>query len=153
MAAPFITPTTATKKVYYDDKWPCCSGTFPQITADYGVSSYFRSKDGIFVNLYVPSVVRWLQGGTRCELMQQTQYPCLPKTSLSLKLERSEKFAMALRIPAWAGTKTSVAVNGKRIVDEIIPGRFLRVDRTWSSGDRVDVEFDMSLRLETVDVE
>ncbi len=28
-------------KVYYPQQWPCCSGTFPQITADYGISSYF----------------------------------------------------------------------------------------------------------------
>ena len=29
-------------KFYYEQKWPCCSGTFPQVTADYGISSYFR---------------------------------------------------------------------------------------------------------------
>jgi len=32
------------KKGYYRDKWPCCSGTFPQITADYGISSYLKKK-------------------------------------------------------------------------------------------------------------
>src|ERR1019366_3771809 len=38
-----------------DDRWPCCSGTFPQVTADYGISSYLRAhdgNDGIYVNLY-----------------------------------------------------------------------------------------------------
>ena len=43
------------KKVYYSDKWPCCSGTFPQLTADYGISAYYPSADGIFVNLFIPS--------------------------------------------------------------------------------------------------
>src|SRR5260221_6784337 len=35
----------AAKKVYYKDKWPCCSGTFPQLAADYGISSYYPSKE------------------------------------------------------------------------------------------------------------
>ena len=32
--------TRFAKKGYYKDKWPCCSGTSPQLTADYGISSY-----------------------------------------------------------------------------------------------------------------
>ena len=28
------------KKAYHRDKWPCCSGTFPQLTADYGINTY-----------------------------------------------------------------------------------------------------------------
>ena len=27
------------QKGYHPDKWPCCSGTFPQVTADYGISA------------------------------------------------------------------------------------------------------------------
>ena len=29
-------------KFYHPDKWTCCTGTFSQITADYGISSYFH---------------------------------------------------------------------------------------------------------------
>ena len=58
-----------------DDRWPCCSGTFPQLTADYGISSYLRAPDGIYVNLYVPSRVSWKQGATRCSILQETDYP------------------------------------------------------------------------------
>src|ERR1022692_738803 len=54
-----------------DDRWPCCSGTFPQVTADYGISSYLRAQDGIYVNLYVPSRVSWKPGATRCSILQE----------------------------------------------------------------------------------
>jgi uncharacterized protein len=57
-------------KAYYEQKWPCCSGTFPQLTADYGISSYFRAPRGIYVNLYVPSRVTWRQGSARVTLTQ-----------------------------------------------------------------------------------
>ena len=46
-------------KVYHPYKWHCCTGTFSQITADYGISSYFHDGEGIYVNLYVPSRVTW----------------------------------------------------------------------------------------------
>ncbi len=55
----------AAKKVYYKDKWPCCSGTFPQLTADYGISSYYPAKEGIYVNLFLPSRVSWMQNWRR----------------------------------------------------------------------------------------
>ena len=49
-------------KFYHPYKWHCCTGTFSQITADYGISSYFRDGEGIYVNLYVPSRVTWTRG-------------------------------------------------------------------------------------------
>ncbi len=33
------------------------------------------------------------------------------------------------------------------------PGTFARLRRTWKSGDRIEVEFDMPLRLETIPYE
>ena len=50
---------TTGKKGWHRDKWPCCSGTFPQLAADYHISTYLRASDGVYVNLYAPSAVRW----------------------------------------------------------------------------------------------
>lgn len=138
-------------KFYHPDKWPCCSGTFPQITADYGISSYFRSDRGVYVNLYVPSKVSWKQGSARCALIQHTSYPYVPETSIEVQSDRPEQFAIMLRIPAWAGPKTMVAVNGKRVTKELTPGTFFPIERTWKQGDRVEVSFDIPMQLEAVD--
>ena len=138
-------------KFYHQDKWPCCSGTFPQITADYGISSYFGSADGIYVNLYVPSQLTWKQQGTRCTLTQRTQYPYHPETSMELQLEKPETFAIYLRIPAWAGPATRLAVNGKSASVELKPGTFVPVNRTWKSGDRIEFSIDRPYRVEAVD--
>jgi DUF1680 family protein len=138
-------------KFYHQDKWPCCSGTFPQITADYGISSYFRSANGIYVNLYLPSRVIWKQNGANASLTQHTSYPEIPETSLELKLDRPASFVVALRIPAWAGPKTTVAINGKRIASDVKPGAFLPIERDWKNGDRIEISFDMPTTLEAVD--
>lgn len=138
-------------KGYHPDKWPCCSGTFPQITADYGISSYFRDADGIYVNLYVPSRLKWQQHGANMTLTQRTSYPHSAHTELELSCDRETTFAMRLRIPAWAGAKTTITINGKRADAELSPGRFAAVKRTWRNGDRIALEFDIPLMLQTVD--
>ena len=138
-------------KFYHRDKWPCCSGTFPQITADYGISSYFSAPDGVYVNLYVPSRLTWKQNGTRSTLVQTTQYPYQPETTLTLQMEKPESFAIYLRVPAWAGPATRLAVNGKSTSVVLKPGTFVPVRQTWKNGDRIEFTIDRPLRLEPVD--
>ncbi|HMI53643.1 MAG TPA: beta-L-arabinofuranosidase domain-containing protein [Candidatus Saccharimonadales bacterium] len=139
------------RKVYYKDKWPCCSGTFPQLTADYGISSYYSDRDGVYVNLFTPSRLHWTQNGARCSLTQHTAYPSANTTQLQFEMARPESFSLRLRIPAWTDSKTRISVNGKRVEGEIIPGKFFAITRTWKTGDRVEFEIAMPLRLQSVD--
>lgn len=139
------------RKVHYKDKWPCCSGTFPQLSADYGISSYYRSHDGIYVNLFIPSRVSWSQNNTPCTLTQTTGYPRANATQLAVSLAHPEAFAVYVRIPGWAGAKTAVTVNGQRTTNPVEPGKFLAIQRSWKEGDRIEIEFEMPLRLEPID--
>ena len=138
-------------KVDYDQKWPCCSGTFPQLTADYGISSYLRSPHGIYINLFVPSQVTWRQGNARVALTQQTAYPRVGETTLRLKLDQSEQFTVALRVPAWAGPHTAIKINGKSKETPLRPGNWAELNRTWKDGDRIEFSIDMPLRLVPID--
>ncbi|MGB6833162.1 MAG: beta-L-arabinofuranosidase domain-containing protein, partial [Candidatus Acidiferrum sp.] len=141
------------KKVYYKDKWPCCSGTFPQLTADYGISSYYPSKEGIYVNLFIPSRVSWQQGGTHCTLTQKTSYPTSNTTQLEVEMARPEKFTIYLRVPEWSDAKTRISINGKRAEGDPVAGKFFELSRTWKNGDRIEYEISMPLRLQQVDPE
>lgn len=138
-------------KFYHPDKWPCCSGTFPQVTADYGISSYFHSPNGVYVNLFVPSRVTRLLNGARISLEQRTEYPYAPEVRLRVHTDRPQTFAVYLRIPAWAGRKTAVAVNGRAVSADLRPGSFVPLRREWKNGDRIEYSIDMPLRLEAVD--
>lgn len=143
----------AARKVDYRDKWPCCSGTFPQLTADYGVSSYYPAKEGIYVNLFLPSRVTWQQNGAQCTLTQETNYPTANTTQLRVDIARPEEFTVYLRIPAWTDAKTRISVNGKRVHGDVVPGKFFPLTRTWKNGDRVEFEIGMPLRLQAVDAQ
>jgi hypothetical protein len=138
-------------KAYHPYQWHCCTGTFSQVTADYGISSYFHDGQGIYVNLYVPSRVQWNHAGVRVALVQKTNYPHVPATEIAIETDKPAGFPVYLRIPAWAGAKTRVSVNGKATADTAEPGKFARVDRTWKNGDRIEIEFDMPMTLEAVD--
>jgi DUF1680 family protein len=140
-------------KFYHPDKWPCCSGTFPQVTADYGISSYFRSPDGIYVNLFVPSQVSWRQKGARVALEQRTRYPYSPEITLRVHTERLETFAVSLRVPEWVGSKTTLAINGRAASADLRPGSFVQLHREWKDGDRIEYTIDMPLHLEAVDAQ
>ncbi len=140
-------------KVYHPYKWHCCTGTFSQIAADYGISSYFGDKEGVYVNLFVPSRVTWKRGTERVGLVQRTDYPHRPTTQIEIATDTSSAFAVFVRIPEWAGPKTTIAVNGKRAASSPTPGQFARIQRTWKKGDRVEVEFDMPTTLQAVDPE
>jgi len=138
-------------KFYHPDKWTCCSGSFAQVTADYGISAYLRDADGVYVNLFVPSRVSWQRGGDRIALTQQTNYPHHPTTLIAISSDKPAAFPVYVRIPAWAGPQTTIAINGKRTLGSPTPGEFARLQRTWKNGDRIEIEFDMPSALEPVD--
>ncbi len=140
-------------KFYHPYKWHCCTGTFAQVTADYGINAYLHDEKGVYVNLFVPSRVKWKRGGGKVTLTQSTTYPYQAGTTISVDTENPAAFPMHVRIPAWAGPKTTILVNGKRLGADAKPGRFATVERTWSRGDRVEVEFDMPVMLEAVDAQ
>jgi len=135
-------------KVYSPHGWPCCSGTMPQVASDYRINTYFRDAHGVYVNLYIPSTLRFTQNGAQIALTQKSEYPCDSHVQFDVKASKSAKFVLSLRIPAWA-EGASISVNGKREAAQA--GSFAQVRRHWNSGDRVDLELPMKARLEEVD--
>jgi DUF1680 family protein len=144
--------TGGARKTFYRNRWPCCAGTLPMISADYAISTCFTDPQGIFVNLYVPAAVRWLQNGQRCGLTIETRYPYEPLVVLTLELPSAQTFALNLRIPAWA-EGAAVSVNGRREASSLEPGRFAILSREWRSGDRIELELPLGRGLESIDAQ
>ena len=137
-------------RTYFPDRWPCCSGTLPQVTADYHVLIYFRDKKGMYVNLYTPSTGRWTAAdGTRLALVQSGSYANDGHVRLDLKSSRDTRFHLRLRIPRWSllgGDEPRLRVNGRPVPVETRLG-FATLERTWKDGDRIDLDLPMPVRL------
>jgi DUF1680 family protein len=136
------------KKVYHKERWACCSGTLPQVAADYRINTYFQDARGVYVNLYIPSTAKWTQGGAQVSLTQKGEYPYDAQVEFEVKATRAVEFAVNLRIPAWA-EGASVSVNGKR--EAVAAGTFVTVWREWKNGDGIEVELPLKARLEAID--
>jgi DUF1680 family protein len=139
------------RKIYKSDQhWSCCSGTLPQVAADYRINTYFHDPRGVWVNLYIPSTLKWKQDGAGVTLTQQSDYPFGSMVEFRIKSSHARKFALNLRIPTWSN-EASISVNGKALRQPVIPGTFAAIDREWKNGDMVELHLPMALRLEPVD--
>ncbi|MBV8402784.1 MAG: glycoside hydrolase family 127 protein [Gammaproteobacteria bacterium] len=138
------------RKVYSSHRFPCCSGTLPQVATDYGINAYFRDAGGIYVNLYLPSKARFTCGTTRCSLRQSGDYPFADTVAMHLGTSAPQEFAVRVRIPAWA-SNARLEVNGHRWKGAADPGSFAVVARRWRDGDRLDLELPRRLALTAVD--
>ncbi|MFZ0735361.1 MAG: beta-L-arabinofuranosidase domain-containing protein [Candidatus Sulfotelmatobacter sp.] len=137
-------------KVYSPHRWPCCSGTLPQVATDYRISTYFRDPHGVWVNLYIPSTVRWTQDGAQVSLRQMSEYPHEAHIEFEVKTSKPTEFALNFRIPAWA-EGAAVAVNGRR--QEVAVGTFATLQREWKDKDWIELELPMKPRLEAIDAQ
>jgi len=138
------------RKVYKQAHWPCCSGTLPQVAADYRINTYFRDPAGVYVNLYIPSTVRWTHNGAQISLSQKSDYPFEPNIEFELTVSKPTELAVNLRIPSWAEAAT-VSVNGKLVSTPAVPASFAAIRRVWKTGDRIELELPMATRLEPID--
>jgi hypothetical protein len=137
-------------KSYFPDAWPCCSGTLPQVTSDYRLLSYFHDADGIFLNLYLPSTLRWTTAdGAQVTLTQNGDYPFDGKIAMRLGASRPSSFAVRVRIPAWSSSAV-IRVNGAPISAPVTTG-FAAFSRRWKDGDLIELELPLPMRLETID--
>jgi DUF1680 family protein len=135
-------------KFYRGEQWPCCSGTFIQLTADYGISAYLFDERNVYVNLYVPSTVKADFAGSQVSITQASEYPFGNDIRLRIDVAKPTSFGLRLRIPAWAGRVTRIRINGKDQRSAVEPSTFATVSRTWRPGDSVELQLDMGLRLE-----
>jgi uncharacterized protein len=140
------------RKIYKENRWPCCSGTLPQVAADYRINTYFCDLEGLYVNLYIPSTLRWTRGGTQVFLTQKSAYPFEGTVKFDVTVSKTTEFAIHLRIPAWA-EGASIFVNGKAIPASDVQGKFATIRRPWKTGDRIEMNLPMKVRLEAIDAQ
>ena len=104
-----------------------------------------RSPDSVVLNWYGPgSITAPLDGGAKLTLRQETEYPRANHVRLQVAASPSTKLILRLRIPHWS-TRTGVRLNGEA-VSQVEAGRYLALERTWKSGDLIDLDFDFSFQ-------
>ena len=141
---------SAAVKYYSRNAYTCCSGTYIQGVAAYHDLIYFRDAAGLSVNLYLPSEAVWNRPEGEVRIKQETGFPEAETAALSLEMKRAAAFALRLRVPGWS-KDASITVNGAASGVACSPGTWAIIDRTWSSGDKVEIKLPLRFHLQPVD--
>ena len=141
---------SGTKKAYFDAAWPCCSGTYAQITADYPLDIYFHDAGGLYVNLFTSSRVHWKQGKQSVVVEQTTTYPETDTITLTIHTRKPIRFALHVRVPEWTAMPVTVRISNQLSHVKTDVGTFLEVERIWSEGDTLQVILPMALHYEPI---
>lgn len=134
-------------KLYHtpEDSFWCCTGTGMENHVKYRDSIYFHDDNAIYVNLFVPSSVKWMEKGA--VLTQSTVFPDAPTTTLRWTLQQPTKATLKLRHPHWSRTAI-VLINGVEVTRSADPGSYVELSRTWRSGDEVELRLTMEVAVQ-----
>jgi uncharacterized protein len=147
MVTYFISYEPGTFKTYStkDSSFWCCVGTGFENHAKYGEAIYYHSNNGIYVNLFIPSVLTWKEKGL--QLVQETKFPDEPTTHLTIKEVKDGNVPLYIRYPLWATNGATIKINGDDVKIAQKPGSYIVLNRTWKAGDKIDITYPMSLHL------
>ena len=124
-------------------EFSCCSANAPRGFGAISNWAILQDEGGLVLNYYGPCEMSGrLRSGLSVNLRQETDYPRRGRIALGVCPSRPARFALKLRIPYWS-RRSAVRVNGQP-VRGVRRGEYLRLDRLWRRGDRVDIALDMS---------
>ena len=101
------------------------------------------TDNGLAAILYAASeTTAKVADGVEVMLEETTEYPFEDKVTFTLHTQQQVAFPLYLRIPAWA-KGASVIINGAENEASAAEGKYIRIDRTWSNGDKVVLNLPM----------
>ena len=122
----------------------CCVAQGPEALATAACYAVMRTEEGPAVLFYEPCEAKIpLADGSEAALSITGNYPDGATAAITVSLPAPRRFRLKLRVPAWS-TRTRIRVAGEEI--PACPGTFAEIDRLWTTGDRVELEFDLRFR-------
>ncbi|MFJ3308871.1 beta-L-arabinofuranosidase domain-containing protein [Streptomyces sp. NPDC086549] len=126
------------------DNFSCDHGTGMETQAKFADTIYTHDEQRLLVNLFIPSQVNWQEKGITWR--QTTRLPDAASTLLTVTAGGAAH-QLLVRVPAWA-SGARVRLNGRTLSDRPAAGSWLIIDRTWRTGDRVELTLPMRTRVE-----
>jgi hypothetical protein len=136
-------------KVYQNPfGFTCCVGTGMENHSKYSRNIFYYNNEELFVSQFIASELTWK--GKGLVVTQQTRYPEQQGTTLEFSCENPMELNLQIRYPYWAEKGIDINVNGKPVKVNEKPESFVGIHRKWKNGDKVEVKFPFTERLETM---
>ncbi len=125
----------------------CCVGSGMENHAKYGEMIYAHKDNGVYVNLFIPSTVKW----NNVTIEQKTDFPNEEGTTFIVTPKKGKKnFELLVRIPGWLKqSELTIMVNEKPEKSTIKDG-YISLQREWQKGDKVNISLPMHLHAEVL---
>lgn len=125
----------------------CCVGTGMENHGKYGELIYTHANNDIYVNLFIPSILNWKEGGIK--LIQQNNFPESAFSGLTIETKKPKKITIYIRKPDWVKENGFVIhVNGNKINLKVTPNGYAEISRLWRKGDKISVLLPMKNYVE-----
>ncbi len=136
------------KKPYSDSlDGHCCLSSGPRGVALIPTFAVSTDADGVVLNLYDAGTARLkLRDGTQVSLVTTTRYPSDGRIQITVAPAAPKSFAVKVRIPAWCRS-SSISVNGSKLVAKPAADGYVAIQRTWTSGDKIELNFPLEPRV------
>ena len=118
----------------------CCVGAVNRILPQYIIHMWMATRDnGLAASLHGPCTVSALAGArVPVTIHTETAYPFEEIVRMRISPERDAKFPLYLRIPGWCSDPL-LKVNGTKVKTLRLHRGFVKIERTWSQGDRIEL--------------
>ena len=125
----------------------CCTGTGYENHVRYGESVYFKHKDSLYVNLYIPSSLNWTEKGL---VIAQEHDPLQTQQAKFVIKQGSAEANICLRVPKWCKEDFEVFVNGSKMQDLKPVNGYVFLNRMWTKGTTIEVKLPMKLQMHSM---
>ena len=125
----------------------CCVGSGMENHAKYGEMIYAYSDEDLYVNLFIPSVLKWSE--KKLILRQENNFPENPSTKLIFDVAPKSNLNLKLRAPEWANaSEITISINGKNINVPVDAEGYFTINRKWKKGDVIEMKMPMHISAE-----
>ncbi|HVV71730.1 MAG TPA: glycoside hydrolase family 127 protein, partial [Verrucomicrobiae bacterium] len=128
------------------DSFWCCTGTGVENHSKYAGSIYFHDDRTLYVNLFIASELDWKERGVKVQ--QVTEFPDRGRSRLVFTCEKPIEIKVKVRHPSWAKQGFEIRLNGESLAPDTSPGTWVDLERTWRTGDTIQISMPFSLRTE-----
>ena len=140
----YFTPFSGPRTPFVRDAF-CCPNNFRRGMASLSGLIYCRADNRLAVNLYAPSRTSIpFDNGVHMIVSQKTNYPASGSVGLVLEPTEPVLFSLHLRIPRWC-SQYAITVNGTTVNPKLRAGG-IEIRRSWTQGDRVQLDIKMDWR-------
>ena len=120
----------------------CCEGQGTRLYGALPEYIYSIADDGIYVNLFAASKVKFALQKDSMELNMDTKFPYNPQVKLTIATHKVLPAKIRIRIPTWAKKNMPIFINGKKALTGL-PGTYMVISREWKNGDIISFELPM----------